>query len=337
MDNYELVAADVFQDEFDSDRTGKDYTEAEKAALNKLANLVETYYMLNRIPNPIVPGPMHPDYIENQILYHSKLRENFEKGGGHYPYFFYTSSSVFSFVVCYECIADIEDAEAYSLFLAFKLRNLSLHKLKRWLDGLLEKHSNKFLDLLEIHVEEYDYMYDVKWLQFIKDWMNQSSNQIRTSINPSLEEKSDETEAIAAKQVFEEQKETITEEPFNMDRSIVDGLVAILQPYFSEDDIILLPKVLKGEPLELGRKLLFKTSGNRFVEVFRQLYEVNKILCQKLTTCRFLNRNFQFYKSNQKTISDFKIRTVSDILSGKKNPLPKSKRIDLSPILLKVS
>lgn len=61
MEDYRLVAADVFREELNSKRTGEDYTKEQKDALNKIASIVEYYYVNNHIQNP---EPFLPEYLK---------------------------------------------------------------------------------------------------------------------------------------------------------------------------------------------------------------------------------------------------------------------------------
>lgn len=117
----------------------------------------------------------------------------------------------------------------------------------------------------------------------------------------------------------------------NFESTLIDGLVYILMPYFTEEtDGANLKALFEGGNVE--RRLFFHGPGNRFVEVFRQLHEKRKIYSNKRTTCDWICQHFCFLNNKTKEISNFKEKPVYNVLSGSVNPTKKANRIDLSPV-----
>ncbi|WP_295939455.1 hypothetical protein [uncultured Alistipes sp.] len=103
--------------------------------------------------------------------------------------------------------------------------------------------------------------------------------------------------------------------------TVISGLLDILKPYFTTQQHGALYELL-NTGRDVQEKLLFRSNGNRLVDVFKKLVENDLIMgCNKKILQEFIIRNFNYLKNDQ--ISTFSTETVARTMSRKTYPCKK--------------
>lgn len=328
MSTFKLIAGDVFSDEWQASKSKNfQYSTEERALIELLADKVEGYYVIQCKGNWDKVGGQR-DVEGDDGAYQIKLYKEFEKNQGVYPYFFVTRERTVSYSNCIEEVP-FSEKEDFSLFLLFKLRNLSLYKLIDWLEGLHNEYGEAFFSFLELHLDEYEVFYEEKHLKNINKWKKGITNQT-SNLSSGTNFQNSNNVSLSIKQPKEEIRPV--ELTLKLKEGVITILVNILKPYFhkevSSSDI---ENVLRGNvPSE---KLYFETSGNRLIWFFRELHEKRMILSPKHVTNKLICDSFLFLNNKTKSITPFNKLTVHDALTKNGRKVSKANRIDLSSLV----
>lgn len=195
--DFELIPAKIFKAEREASQSHKLYSDEEKKAFHTMAQSIEDHCWDNIEEYTEELLPLDLDELSTQENLYLDLKENFDKKGGMFPPFFCLNRWIFYYDSIRSYRVDFEDTDVYSLFLGFKLRNLSLHGVKEWLDNLLLKHGINFCEFLEVHLQQFSYMYETSYLNFLKNWNAKAKQDAdrppRVSPDPTLQEEQAQT------------------------------------------------------------------------------------------------------------------------------------------------
>lgn len=151
-----------------------DYTKEERKAVLELSEMIKEFYWENHIKEKdLSPHPASDEeYIRGQHNYLMKLDKQAVKDEN-FPvsYFFIGREQVISYNICHEYTPDFADKDAFSLFLAFKLRHISRYKIHACLDYYQELIGEEFLSFYNYSFDEYKYLFDEQKIKVITDWL----------------------------------------------------------------------------------------------------------------------------------------------------------------------
>lgn len=186
MENqYELRAGRVlFSEKLSGAETQFNYSKKVKKAIRKMGDLIENFYYLNHFSDRnLAPPYCTYDYISEQENYRMRLEKIAkEPNAWPLPYFFVVNKKVPqmpTYTTCDEYLVELKnEPESYSLFLAFKLRNLPLFEIHDCLNYHLSQNETKFLKYYKHSFLEYDFLFNKKQKTIIKEWIKEKANHL---------------------------------------------------------------------------------------------------------------------------------------------------------------
>ena len=187
----------------------------------------------------------------------------------------------------------------YDFFFAFRLRQTSIREVNYFLDYHSHLYGRGFAEFLQSILTDNEFIFQDKTMHAVSEWIKE--NKTKASEGGKLE--------VSNSVRIRIKKEFITQ------------IANILEPYFDQDEFLLLKKLLIGEELKV--KLTFHGNQNQFTFFFSELKRKEKILNQSIDVqywicCWFL------YKRNSKAKSkSFNSNTVDSIFKGKLPVTPK--------------
>jgi hypothetical protein len=171
MEKFELIASEVFSDEYDAfkERDWKNEPDVAKEIKNMLDSIEEIVYENHEKYKELL-FPMDFESFHSQSESIFKTHEKFEKELTPIPFYFTPfKDKIMSYLDCHEAV-EYNKKDRFNLFLAFKLRNGSMFEIQGWLDQLLEENED-FLDFLKKNLKRYSFLYSPINLELIEEWL----------------------------------------------------------------------------------------------------------------------------------------------------------------------
>lgn len=188
-EEFALRADNIFRYERDLwHDSGGNYTPEERKAILTLAEMTENFYWNNHIKEKDLPPHPSSDekYIRNRHNFlldmqgQASKNENFP-----IPHFFINERQVIDYSTCHEYTPNFSDKDAFSLFLAFKLRHLSLYNIHDCLSYYQQECGDAFLPFYKYSFDEHKYLFAENRKKVISDWIEKESS---TETNNKLTE-----------------------------------------------------------------------------------------------------------------------------------------------------
>lgn len=154
--------------------SGGNYTPKERKAILTLAEMTEKFYWNNHIKEKDLPP--HPasddEYIRNKHNFLLDMQSQASKDENFpIPHFFINGRQVIDYNICHEYTPGFSDKDAFSLFLAFKLRHLSLYDIYQCLSYYQQICGDTFLPFYKYSFNEHKYLFDENRKKVISDWI----------------------------------------------------------------------------------------------------------------------------------------------------------------------
>ena len=160
--------------------SGGNYTPKERKAILTLAEMTEKFYWSNHFTKYDLPPHMIADgnHIKNQHQYLLRLQNQATKNDEFpIPQFFINSKQVIDYNICEEYTPNFSDKDAFSLFLAFKLRHLSLYDIHHCLTYYQQECGSAFLPFYKYSFDEHKYLFDENKKKVISDWITKEEQK----------------------------------------------------------------------------------------------------------------------------------------------------------------
>ena len=191
---YDLKAAEIFEKEDEEHRDGYQYSTEEQEAIEKMERFIENH----TLDYYLIQGGQehHPNYMKEKwdFIQSEKKRR---KEGMLFPFpdFCIQPDHVFLYAnVATFLYPDFRKQDEYSVFFGFKLRNLPITEIRHFLNYLSNKHGANFLDFLEDHLVEYDYLYNEKSLRVIQKWIENQKKVKKENIGMEVSKNKQKSE-----------------------------------------------------------------------------------------------------------------------------------------------
>lgn len=164
--------------------SGGNYTPKERKAILTLAEMTEKFYWDNHIKEKDLPP--HPssdeEYIRNRHNFLLDMQSQANKNENFpIPHFFINAKQVIDYSICHEYIPNFSDKDAFSLFLAFKLRHLSLQDIHHCLDYYRRECGGAFFSFYKYSFDEHKYLFDENRKKVISDWIKKEEHKESSS------------------------------------------------------------------------------------------------------------------------------------------------------------
>jgi len=297
-----------------------DYSNREKESILKLSRVIELDY-LNTKPHDYSDTKDYWEEVEAQIKFREKISKQAD-GPGNWPlpYFFVNPKGIFHYDDCENYRVAFGDTEEFNISFGLLIRNLIFAEAKKVFHLYYDLHSTAFIEFLEIHLLEYSFLFENSNLISLTEKWIKSIEQAKS--NPSANEEG----------VSTSEKGTAKTPPFvpeiRIETQSIKPLLGIIREHFDPSQHKDLKLALEGK--KVNNKLLFLSSGNRFVFVFVELQKHGIIKSDIADIKNWILKNFQFLKKSQAV--DFKVYTVHKIFNLDLDVTDK-KVIDISSLL----